>query len=98
MLEHKQKAIYLAKYNINEYIDYFDLLRYSYELYAKQGDLSSAEKCLSYLQEIPRMLETVKEKTSVLGRMIPDQAILDLPDDYMRWLQLNTASLAGLNA
>ena len=86
MLTHKQEAIHLAKYNLMEYLDYFDLLRYSYELYSQRGDMSSAEKCLTLIAEIPQMLETVREQTSRLGWMILEHPELDLPDNYVAWL------------
>lgn len=86
MREHKLEAIHLAKYYLPEYLDYFDYLRYSYDLYLQQGDQSSAQWCLDQLREIPEMLEDVKSNTSRLGWMIGDLLSLDLPKDYVKWL------------
>lgn len=87
MSEHKQAAIWLAKYNLMEYLDYFDLLRYSHEIYLQQGDAESAQHCLELISQIPSELEDVKSHTSSLGLMILEQPELDIPDEYSDWLE-----------
>ena len=87
MSEHKQAAIWLSKYNLMEYLDYFDLLRYSHEIYLQQGDAKSAQHCLELISQIPSELEDVKSHTSSLGLMILEQPELDIPDEYSDWLE-----------
>ena len=87
MQEHKLKAIRLAKYWLPEYLEYFDYLRYSYELYLQQGDQSSADWVLSQIKDIPGMLEDVKQQTSQLGWRIGDLLPLELPEEYAAWLE-----------
>lgn len=86
MYAHKQEAIRLSRYNLREYLDYFDLLCDAYDLYLRSGDTASAERCLNLLREIPDMLASVDAKTSRLGRMIADRPELELPAGYRLWL------------
>ncbi len=86
MLIHKQEAIRLSKYNLEEYLDYFDFLQYSYELYLQNEDPASAERCLALMREIPDLLAAVDARTSRLGRMINDQPELELPESCLSWL------------
>ena len=87
MYEHKQEAIRLAKYYKTEYLDYFDMLIYSYKIYQQNGDAASANRCLALIQEIPAMLEAAEAQTSKLGRMIKDQPDLTLPPPYVSWME-----------
>ena len=87
MYEHKLAAIRLAKYHMPEYLDYFDTLIYSYQLYQQNGDQASADRCLSLIGEIPGMLEEVDRQTSRLGRMIKEQPELTLPPPYLAWME-----------
>ncbi|MBQ9662360.1 MAG: O-antigen ligase family protein [Oscillospiraceae bacterium] len=86
MLSCKQEAIRLSRYQLWEYLDYFDMLRLSYERFAQVGDMEKAEFCLVQLAEIPQMLSAVKEQTSSLGWKIQDQPTLELPAAYAAWL------------
>ena len=87
MREHKLEAIRLAKYQIAEYLDYFDMLIYSHQIYLQAGDSASADRCLSLIAEIPAMLEAADARTSRLGRMIKDQPDLTLPPPYISWMK-----------
>ena len=87
MREHKLEAIRLAKYQIAEYLDYFDMLIYSHQIYLQAGDSASADRCLSLIAEIPAMLEAADARTSRLGRMIKDQPDLTLPPPYVSWME-----------
>lgn len=87
MYEHKQNAIRLSRYNTAEYLDYFDMLIYSYKLYQQNGDAASANRCLALIQEIPAMLEAADAQVSRLGRMINDQPDLTLPLSYISWMK-----------
>ena len=87
MIAHKQEAIRLSRYNLAEYLDYFDILRYARERYLQRGDTDSADYCLSLISEIPGMLEEVDRQTSSLGRMIKDQPELTLPPLYIAWME-----------
>ena len=86
MIAHKQEAIRLCRYNLAEYLDYFDILRFARERYLQRGDTDSADACLSLIAEIPKMLDAVDNQTSKLGRMIKDQPDLKLPQNYRIWL------------
>jgi hypothetical protein len=87
MIAHKQEALRLSRYNLAEYLDYFDRLRYARDLYLQAGDTLSADRCLSLIAEIPGMLEEVDGQTSRLGRMIKDQPELTLPPPYISWME-----------
>ena len=87
MIAHKQEALRLSRYNLAEYLDYFDRLRYARDLYLQAGDTLSADRCLSLIAEIPGMLEEADGQTSQLGRMIKDQPELTLPPPYISWME-----------
>ena len=90
MCSHKHEAIRLSRYHLEEYLDYFDLLRYARDLYLQAEDTASADRCLSLITEIPGMLEEVDGQTSRLGRMIKDQPDLILPPPYISWMEKHT--------
>ena len=85
MQSRKMRAIQLARYTLEEYLDYFDLLIYSYGIYMQNGDTGSAAQCLTLMKEIPEMLDTVKSQTSPLGWKIAEWPNLDLPGGYLAW-------------
>lgn len=86
MIEYKEQAISLAKYSLEEYLDYFDMLAVGVRLYTAAGDEASAEYCRQRLLAIPEMLARVEEGTSSLGRKIDDQPNLTLPETYRQTL------------
>ncbi len=95
MIAHKQEALRLSRYNLAEYLDYFDLLRYARDLYLQAGDTVSADRCLSLITEIPCMLEEVDGQTSRLGRMIKDQPDLILPPPYISWMEKHVSGFVS---
>ena len=95
MIAHKQEAIRLSRYNLTEYLDYFDILRYARERYLQRGETDSADSCLSLIAEIPEMLETVDAQTSRLGRIIRDKPDLRLPPPYVSWLEQHASEFVS---
>lgn len=87
MIEHKRKAIALAKYDLSVYLDYFDMLAVCAQMYASAGDTASAAYCREHLLEIPQLLEQALDGTSALGRRIADQPELTLPEPYRQALE-----------
>lgn len=86
MEEYKLKAISLNKYSLEEYLDYFDMMRFAMELYLENGDLESASYCASKIVSIPGMIDEVRDGTSSLGWKIKDQPELDLPAEYTDYI------------
>ena len=82
MISYKLKAISLAKYELDEYLDYFQMLYVGMRLYMENGDASSAEYCRERLMEIPDMLDEVRRGTDKLAWKINDKPELVLPDEY----------------
>ena len=97
MCRNKQEAIRLSRYNLPEYLDYFDLLRYSYDLYLQNGDDAGANRCLSLITEIPQMLAEVDAQTSRLGRMIKDKPELTLPPSYVTWIEKHSSGFVSIS-
>ncbi len=87
MIDEKKRAIGLARYSLEEYLDYFDMLYVGIQLYEENGDDESAAYCLQCLREIPEMLSDVKRGTDELAWKIADRPELDLPDEYMEILE-----------
>lgn len=86
VIEYKERAIALARYSLEEYLDYFQMLHTGYQLYLQQGDRTSAEVCRQKLLSIPRQMEAVLQGTSPRGWRIQDQPELALPEEYQRIL------------
>ena len=86
-LLYKERAVELSKYNLTEYTDLFYILRRAYEEALAADDRQAAEAYLTRLEEIPLRLEAVREGTSILGWKIRDLPELNLPEEYMSWLQ-----------
>ena len=87
MIRYKERAISYAKYDLKEYLDYFDMLATGCRLYEEAGDTQSALYCLERIKKIPEMLDEVKRNTSWLGWQIRDLPELDLPEEYQKMLQ-----------
>lgn len=86
MIANKQKAISLTKYELEEYLDYFDMLYVGIQLYEANGDVYSAGYCMERLPEIPAMMEDVLEETDSLAWRIYDKPELVLPEEYQELL------------
>ena len=86
VIEYKERAIALARYSLEEYLDYFQMLHTGYQLYLQQGDRTSAEVCRQKLLNIPQQMEAVLQGTSPRGWRIQDQPELTLPEEYQRIL------------
>lgn len=80
MISCKEQALALARYSVNEYVDYFRMLYDCHQLYLQNGDPSSAEICRQKLLEIPKRMDAVLAQTSSLGWRIHDKPQLTLPD------------------
>lgn len=87
MIEDKRQAIALARYELEEYLDYFDMLYTGIRLYAEAGDENSALYCRQKLLEIPDMLKEVLEGTDKLAFRIHDKPELELPEEYKEVLE-----------
>ena len=92
MIDNKQMAISCRKYAIEEYCDYFEKLYRAREWYLTNGDPDSAQVCVSYLEQIPELLQALEWTTSPLAWKLTDQPVLELPEEYRTLL----AELAGL--
>lgn len=86
MITNKQQAVALSRYELAEYLDYFDMLYVGVQLYMANGDMESAAYCRERLWEIPNMLEEVLEQTSSLAWQIRDKPELELPEEYWKVL------------
>lgn len=87
MITYKQKAILMSKYELEEYLDYFDMLYVGIQLYAANKDMDSAEYCRQRLLEIPDMLENVLSNTDEIAWQIKDKPNLILPEEYQEILE-----------
>lgn len=87
MMECKEKALLYYRYNLSEYLDYFNMLYVGYQLYMQNGDPASAEICLGKMKGIPDMLEAVADGTDPLAYEINDKPELELPEEY--WEVIN---------
>lgn len=86
MIEYKRKAISLARYSLEEYLDYADMLRTGWSLFEEAGDVASASFCREELERIPLWMQETLEGTSYFGWRINDKPLLELPAEYA-WLE-----------
>ena len=86
MMEYKQRAISLSKYNVEEYEDYLDMLFAAAQLYKEVGDKQSAEYCLQTASEIPELLKKVEGETDRIAWKLADRPELELSDEYKVYL------------
>lgn len=82
----KRSAIALAKYSIEEYIDYFQRLAVGVSLYAQAGDTASAQACYQEILNIQTMLEEVGSETDDLAWKLTDQPELTMPEEYYQYI------------
>lgn len=71
-VKNKLRAIQLAPYQFEEYVEYLEALNYCFNKFYESGDVKSAEFCLERAAAIPDMLKQVKDRTSWLGWHIKD--------------------------
>lgn len=88
MMEYKEMAISLSKYEISEYTDYLDMLFVAIQMYEAAGDVDSAKYCAEKALTVPIRLQEVKAVTSSLGWRIADKPELELPDEYKTTINL----------
>lgn len=86
MVAEKKTAIRCARYDLEEYCDYFRKLNDYLLRYREQGDSRSAEICASLLLEIPGLLEQVRQETTSQAWMLDDVPQLELPAQYQKRL------------
>lgn len=82
MIDASRRAIALTPYDLDVYLDYFDMLAVGVDLYTRAGDPVSADHCRRELLTIPQMLNSTLERTSPLGWRIDDRPELTLPPEY----------------
>lgn len=82
MIGYKQQALEYYKYNLEEYLDYFNMLYVGYQLYLENSDPDSAEVCREQMLGIPDMLDEVLNETDPLAYQIQDKPELELPEEY----------------
>ncbi|MCU6687666.1 O-antigen ligase family protein [Dorea acetigenes] len=86
-IDNKLTAIRLGPYHREEYTDYMETLAWCEQEFLKTGDTKSAAYCLERAEEIPEMLEEVKERTSTLGWKIKDQPETEISQEEQELLE-----------
>ena len=85
--EYKLKAIEHAPYQYEEYENYLEVLVYCNDLYHQMGDKDGVRFCVEKAEEIPKMLEQVKENTSALGWKIVDRPQVTLSHENLEIIE-----------
>ncbi len=86
-IQYKIKAIDLAPYQYEEYLDYLDCLFFAFSEYQKAGETNSAEMCLKRVESVYGMLEELQERTSSLAWKIDDLPRVTLSHEYQQLLE-----------
>lgn len=87
MITYKELSLEYYRYDLEEYLDYFNMLYVGYQLYTENNDLGSAEVCRERMSEIPNMFKEVLDKTDPLAYRIQDKPELELPEEYEQILR-----------
>lgn len=82
MIVYKELSLKYYKYDLEEYLDYFNMLYIGYQLYIENNDPDSAEVCREKLLEIPNLIDEVLNETDSLAYQIQDKPELELPEEY----------------
>lgn len=94
-IEDKLKAIELAPYQYEEYIDYLEILAYSESLYLQNKSMKDAETCVQRAEEIPELLKKTEEKTSPLAWEIRDKPTVKLSAESLELIKKMRAEIDG---
>lgn len=86
-IEDKLRAIGLAPYQYDEYIDYLEILAYCENLYLQNGSPEDAKACAEKAAEIPDMLDRLREKTSSLAWEIDDRPQVTLSRENLELIE-----------
>lgn len=85
MIVQKEAAIRVAKYNVNEYYDYFRMLRR--ELESRNKDIRRREACAQSMLEIPELMKSVEKQSDPLAWRIEDKPNLVLKEEMADYIQ-----------
>lgn len=85
MMEAKQHAIACARYSLEEYTDYFEMLAAAAALYQQAGDDYSVRRCLNEIASLQTMLDALKAETDPLAWRFPEQPELTMPPEYQEY-------------
>lgn len=80
-VENELTAIRLAPYWYDEYTNYLDCLALCAESCLQENEMEKAVFCMERAEEVPGMLEKVKERTSGLGWKTKYRPKVTLPDE-----------------
>lgn len=82
MISYKKEAVRAAKYNINEYYDYFRLLKSVLDSGNSKINPKQREVCIQALLEIPELMKSVENNSDPLAWRINDKPNL-VPTEEM---------------
>jgi len=85
-INYKKESIALSRYAIEEYIEYFERLRYGREVYMKSGDSYSVSFCEEEILNIKTTIDEVLASTDELAWKIDQTPELELPDSYYDYI------------
>jgi len=86
VITYKTAAISLAKYSLEEYLDYFEKLKVGRELYIAAGDKTSADICKDEILGIKDKIDVVLASTSEIAWKVKHLPELELPDSYYDYI------------
>lgn len=86
-ITYKRKAIELDKYDINEYIEYYEVLKFAVSYYQYYGVSEGANMCLAEISYIQTLLDDLEENTDPLAFMLYDQPTFRMPYEYYEYLE-----------
>ena len=87
MISYKEASLGYYRYDLEEYLDYFNMLYVGYQLYTENHDPDSADVCRERLLKIPDMMDEVLSETDPLAYRIQDKPELELPEEYRELLR-----------
>ena len=97
MATYQKAAIRTDPYRYTLYTDYLTMLSESAAQYALEGRREEAYYCAAFAQEIPEMLEELKERTSPLGWQLSVQPVTELDTQSRQVLEEMSQYMAQQN-
>ncbi len=86
MVEDKQKAIEVNKYDMNNYNEYVLMLSKALEYYVMQNDIENTNKYIELILQVPEMIEELKKNTSDVAYNLRDIPNFDLFEEVQNYI------------
>lgn len=86
MLNNKQKAIELAKYDMSSYEEYVLMLSAAIDYYTRNDETNEAMEYVRLVAEVPSKIQKIKDKTSDIAYKLKDVPSFELSKEVQKYI------------